>query len=443
MSNKMTNINKKKRFVFPLPGQRILKTMIAVFVCLLIYILRGFRGDPGESIITAIICMQPYKRDSKESAFGRLEGTVIGAIWGLIFIAGLSRLPDMADHMDLVYILMALGVGLVLYTTVVLKLTDASCLAAIVFVCIALDYPHIEAPILSALVRIADVTIGVLVSMAVNEIHLPRRKHPERVFFVRLEDLVEDRYAQVQPKVLIELNRLYDEGAHICLETKWAPAFLMSQMGWLNINMPTIVMDGAAVYDIRENSFLDVNEIDRASVRRLLSFFDAEGRGQCIFAIRDDVMMTFLRGGISVAEAEEYRIMKRSPYRNYVKGDFHEEDKIAMIRVLVEACEADAFERRVYPMLGRHMRMVRRDQPGTEGIVGFYFTSRDADLEHAENKIMEEFVPEAKADNLVSVRIRPWDDFYTPSHDAPALLHRLKDEYMPYRGISSDSFRVF
>ena len=51
----------------PHVGQRILKTTLAVFLCLLIYALRGFEGQdmPTEAAITAIICMQPYVQEAK------------------------------------------------------------------------------------------------------------------------------------------------------------------------------------------------------------------------------------------------------------------------------------------------------------------------------------------------------------------------------------------
>ena len=36
------------------PGQRIIRSVIAVWVCMLIYALRGLRGEPFYSIIAAV-----------------------------------------------------------------------------------------------------------------------------------------------------------------------------------------------------------------------------------------------------------------------------------------------------------------------------------------------------------------------------------------------------
>ena len=64
----MTGRGRKR---LPHIGQRIIKTAIAVFICLVIYYLRGYQtGEtmPSEAAITAIICMQPFVRDMKKYA---------------------------------------------------------------------------------------------------------------------------------------------------------------------------------------------------------------------------------------------------------------------------------------------------------------------------------------------------------------------------------------
>ena len=56
----MNDIKTERYFYLPHIGQRIVKTSIAVFITLLVYYLRGYRGAemPAEAAITAIICMQ-------------------------------------------------------------------------------------------------------------------------------------------------------------------------------------------------------------------------------------------------------------------------------------------------------------------------------------------------------------------------------------------------
>lgn len=44
----------------PLPGQRIIRSAVAVALCLIVYVLRGHRGIPLYSALAAMQCMQPY-----------------------------------------------------------------------------------------------------------------------------------------------------------------------------------------------------------------------------------------------------------------------------------------------------------------------------------------------------------------------------------------------
>ena len=43
----------------PIPGQRIIRSAVAVALCLLVYVLRGHSGIPLYSAIAALQCMQP------------------------------------------------------------------------------------------------------------------------------------------------------------------------------------------------------------------------------------------------------------------------------------------------------------------------------------------------------------------------------------------------
>ncbi|MGX8720456.1 MAG: aromatic acid exporter family protein, partial [Eubacteriales bacterium] len=95
----------RQRWTFPRVGQRIVKTSIAVFLCLVIYYLRGYEGGsmPTEAMITAILCMQPYVRDSRDYAVSRLTGTLIGAFWGLMFLLFLTAVHSEGDRRLILY----------------------------------------------------------------------------------------------------------------------------------------------------------------------------------------------------------------------------------------------------------------------------------------------------------------------------------------------------
>ncbi|HAJ65799.1 MAG TPA: hypothetical protein DCM61_04380, partial [Clostridiales bacterium] len=252
MRNRFSHIIRQsdEPWVLPHLGQRIVKTTVAVFLCLMFYYLRGYRGQdmPTEAAITAIICMQPYVRDTGEYALNRFIGTIIGALWGLLLLLLLNDFPLLGANMLVLYLMMAAGVLLSLYSAVILRMPDASGLASIVFLCIVIAFPDIEEPLRQAAHRLLDVFVGTTIATVVNVVRLPRSKRWDLCFFVRTRDLVPDRFSHISPTALFQLNYLYNDGAKICLMSEHAPAFFMLQMSGIRLSAPQIVMDGAAIY---------------------------------------------------------------------------------------------------------------------------------------------------------------------------------------------------
>ena len=220
----------QKKLYFPYIGQRIVKTTIAVFLCLVFYYLRGYRGEAmsAEAAITAIICMQPYVHDTREYSFNRIAGTLIGAFWGFLFLLIIPFFPSVTGIP--LYALMGIGVLISLYSAVAMRKPDASSLAAIVFVCVVIVYPDVEHPLDQAFHRVLDVLVGTLIAILINVIRLPRVKQRDRLFFVRTKDLAPDQLSQIPSVVLFRLNYLYNDGAKICLISEHAPAFFISSI---------------------------------------------------------------------------------------------------------------------------------------------------------------------------------------------------------------------
>ena len=67
------------------PGMRVLKTALAIFLCL---IVENFRGSsmPYHACIATIVCMQPTLRSTLHSAFDRTLGTIIAGVYSYLFV---------------------------------------------------------------------------------------------------------------------------------------------------------------------------------------------------------------------------------------------------------------------------------------------------------------------------------------------------------------------
>ena len=357
----MINQNQIQRH---LPGQRILKTSIAVTLCLLYYMLRGRQGEtmPAEAAITAIICMQSDLHDTRKSGFSRLAGTVIGAVWGFLFLLLMALVPALGKNLLILYPLIGAGTLLALHSAVLFHRPDASGLAAIVFVCVVIAYPDIENPLDQAFHRILDVMLGTGIALLVNAVRLPRARQRNKVFFIPMDCLAENHLTQLSPPVLFQLQKLQQDGAKICLVSGHAPAFQTTQLGAVKFNVPMIVMDGAAIYDPNENVYTATTNMNPASCRWLMKRLDDQS--YFIYTVHRDRNCIHHHGTLTEMEEKVYRHLKRSPYRYYLDDDHFSVSDVVYIKLVTDREHAGQLQRDLerfneYYPLGKYAKFSR------------------------------------------------------------------------------------
>ena len=419
----------QKKLYFPYIGQRIIKTSVAVFLCLVFYYFRGYRGETmsAEAAITAIICLQPYVHDTKEYSINRISGTLIGAAWGFLFLLTAPLFPSITGIP--LYALMGLGILISLYSAVVIRMPDASSLAAIVFICVVIVYPDVEHPLDQAFHRVLDVLVGTGIAIAVNVFRLPRAKRRNQLFFVRTKDLAPDQLSQIPPFVLFRLNYLYNDGAKICLISEHAPAFFISQMNGLHLSVPMIVMDGAGIYDAAENKYLATFNMAPASAQWLMNQLSNMGASYFVYTVNKNRNYIYHHGTMSTEEQIVLQRMKRSPYRQYLDDDNFDLRDIVYIKIVAREEKAERIWHSIKDSLpGNGLRAVLRSQAGLERGSSLYFYAEQANAQQAEEKllmIMQEKEPGLMAKEVFNSK------GYRSEHDAVHLMHKLSNQYEP------------
>ena len=418
-------------WVLPHLGARIVKTTVAVFLCLMFYYLRGYRGQdmPTEAAITAIICMQPYVRDTGEYAVNRFVGSLIGVFWGLLLLLLLNDFPRLGANILVLYAMMAAGVLLSLYSAVFVRMPDASGLASIVFLCIVIAFPDIKEPLRQAAHRIIDVFVGTTIATVVNVIRLPRSKRRDQVFFIRTRDLVPDRFSHIAPAAMFQLNYLYNDGARICLMSEHAPAFFMLQMNGTRLSAPLIVMDGAAIYDANDNRYLQAETIAPADSAPVRARLEAMGISYFTYTIHNDKTCIFHTGELREEEKIVYERMRSSPYRSYLEGEIYEAEEIVYLKIIAPEKQLGEIESSLRSVLPKgRLRRVIRPQQGAEGLAALYIYAHTATMEQAQKRLMEMLRQDDGALVPVPVRLRGG---YRSERDAIHLLRLVGNAYEP------------
>ena len=303
----------------PVPGQRILRSVIAVWVCLGFYLLRGRRGLPFYSVIAVLQCMQPYTDKMRTVARNRFLGTAIGAVWGaaalLLELSVFDGVPEEWVH----FLLLGFACGVVIYSTVLMKVTESSYFSCVVFFSITMNHIGDENPYLFVFSRLMDTVIGIAIALLVNSVHLPRGRVLDTLFVSGVSDAILGVGKKLRPYSKVELNRLIADGAKFTVSTMQTPATVRELMDGVNLPYPIIAMDGAVLYDMKRMEYVKTVSLSDVQAERMARFLDTQGIPFFLNTIEDNLLVIRYRELANDAMRRLYETKRRSPYRNYAR----------------------------------------------------------------------------------------------------------------------------
>lgn len=326
----------------PAVGKRILKSMIGVFLCYLVYLLRGKQGIPFYSMLAVLQCIQPYTGETLSMAVRRATGTIVGALFGLICILLELYAFDIYNSVA-GYILTALMIIPVIYVTLLLHKENTAYFSCVVFLSITVNHIMDANPFIFVLDRVLDTFIGIAIALVLNSLRLPRRKDKNTLFIAELDDMLAPEKELLTPYSKVEINRMLDVGLKLTIATMRTPASLMKPLEGVRINLPVIVMDGAALYDINEKKYLKAYIISNDTVKELRALFAENGLNCFINALCDGILIIYYDELENPAERKLYSDLRRSPYRNYMRREPNPDDCVIYLMMLDETEKIEKF----------------------------------------------------------------------------------------------------
>lgn len=168
-------MGKIQKINVPRPGLRIIKTAIAVILCILLYQYIE-RSGLILAAIAALICMQDSVEKSTQEGRNRMIGTTLGGFLGVL----LTYFPFFKVNYFLWILLVFLGIISLIYCFNLLRLHDSIIIGSVVFLVIVLDAEGgaYTSPVPYALNRILDTFVGIILATLVN--YFLFRPQPER-----------------------------------------------------------------------------------------------------------------------------------------------------------------------------------------------------------------------------------------------------------------------
>ena len=357
----------KSRFRLPPVGNRIIKSAVGVLLCWCVYLLRGRTGIPFYSMLAALWCIQPYINKTMSMALQRTIGTFIGAAFGLITIVLEIYAFNIYDQ-PLGFLVVALMIIPVIYTTVLIKRPNASYFSCVVFLSITVIHMTDENPFMFVLNRVLDTFIGIAVGMIVNSARLPRRRITNTLFTAELDDMLSPISEQLTPFSKVEINRMLSEGLKFTLVTMRTPASLMDIVSDVELKLPVVVMNGAALYDFRNNSYIKAYIISGDTCIKVRNSISNAGMNVFTNALCDDSLVIYYDRLENEAEKAIFTSLKKSPYRNYINRKPNPEDRVIYLMTVDNSEKiAKLYEQLIHSEVGHLLKIITypsQDYPG-------------------------------------------------------------------------------
>ena len=157
-------------------GMRIVKTVIAVFVCGLLASLRGESGF--YSMIAAVVCVQNSTGKTVESSVNRMLGTLIGGVVGVLVVYVLELLGIL--YIELArYAVLSLMLIPIIELCLLVKKPACAAMACIVFLCVTVNHSIGDTPAIYSIQRLFETLVGVAVACGVDAVlpyHTPAQE---------------------------------------------------------------------------------------------------------------------------------------------------------------------------------------------------------------------------------------------------------------------------
>lgn len=410
-------------------GLRIVKSSVGVLLCYIVSYLRVLTGLPPGlpfySMLAVLQCMQPYTDKTVSIAIQRGTGTLVGAFYGLVTI--LTEIYVFSIYNSMWgYIVNGLMIIPVIYTTVVFNKKNASYFSCVVFLSIVVNHIADANPFMFVLDRVLDTFIGIAIGILVNRARLPRRKVLDRLFIADMDDMLEPVTEEPAAFSRVELNRMLDDGLNFTVVTMRTPASLMKPLSDIHLKLPAVVMNGAALYDIKENTYVKAYIISNNTCEKVREKLREAGMNCFTNALRGDRLMIYYDKLENEPEKKIYKSLRKSPYRAYVNLPAPPEDKTIYLMAIAETERVKAFcEEFAASGLGKGLKLVSYPSDDYKGFSYIKIYNKNADSRRMVEYLLDEY--KLSADDVIKA-----DKPASGKRNLNAVVRTLKKRFEPF-----------
>jgi uncharacterized membrane protein YgaE (UPF0421/DUF939 family) len=148
----------------PAVGMRNIKTVLAVFICVVVFALMGPEFNPLFAAIAAVLTMGPSIENSIETGWNRILGTIFGGAAGLLGIFAANLIPYEFAYV----VIIPLGIMALIYLCNNFNKAGAIVITCVMFLSVMTTYPQDTGSYMMAALRLLETAFGIIVAFLIN-----------------------------------------------------------------------------------------------------------------------------------------------------------------------------------------------------------------------------------------------------------------------------------
>ncbi len=348
---------------FPRIGMRIIKTMIAVFLSISIFLIlllidkaRGKElGNVDDTTalynmytpffagIAAAYTLHRDKKSSYQQAKIRSLGSIIGGIVGMFVIMFVEYIFKTLLHVDennfilyklIEFTIVSLGIIPLICIAVAVKQNTAVFISCLTYLSVTISIRNGGMEIwLFALNRILSTLVGIGIALLVSNFALFRRKNKDILFVSSLDNNFLTQ-GNMNPYIKYKLNNLYYKEMPLIFATTRTMSTLKNVFEDIDADIPMVVMNGAAIYHPDKDEYEYVNKIDDVAEKYIEKQLLNHEMNAFRYIIDDNMLHCYYKQIKNDGEKAYYKQGRKNRFDNFVKADLLDELDIALYIII-------------------------------------------------------------------------------------------------------------
>lgn len=222
----------------------------------------------------------------------------------------------------------------IIYTTLLLKKKNASYFACVVFLSIVVNHIGDNNPYLFVFNRVLDTLIGIFLSLIINQIHIPRHRNKDILFVSGIDDVLVNSHHQMSDYSIRQINNMIHDGMLFTISSMRTVPIILENIKGIDIQLPIITMDGAALFDVQNKKYLKKYKISYEKSLEIINFIKSKGFQVFVNSIFEDFWIINYSDFYNPVEKEIYETLRKNPYRNYYKHDLMPDQKTIYMMII-------------------------------------------------------------------------------------------------------------